>query len=52
MMETSSPALLVWMMRTVLAAKGKASKSPRCIQRGRIAISFMVVKRSSGLDKS
>jgi len=29
MMWTLSPALFVWMMRTVLAARGKASRSPR-----------------------
>src|SRR5580700_3594177 len=42
-MSTSSPALFVWMIRTVLAARGRASKNPRCLNDGFSLFKFTIV---------
>jgi hypothetical protein len=44
MMDTSSPALLVWMIRTVLAARGNAIKRPKYLGRSPIRIVCIVEK--------
>jgi hypothetical protein len=47
MMDTSSPALFVWMMRTVVAASGMAIRRPRQIQRSLVEVVGIVKRKRS-----
>src|SRR5215472_4072885 len=44
-----SPALLVWIIRIVLAARGKASRNPRRLKAGFLGIKFMIVSLNKSI---
>src|SRR5215831_18105750 len=44
-----SPALLVWMIRTVLAARGTASRNPRRLKAGLLVVKFMIVSLNKSI---
>src|ERR1043166_4000630 len=52
MMCSLSPALCVWMIRTVLAVNGKASRNKRCLKRSRIWVEFIMVNAPDRWVKS